>query len=57
MTTSLRRPLACVFLTFGVAGVMLAGQERKAIQLPEDNPMAELKPGPGVETARSNCAA
>jgi mono/diheme cytochrome c family protein len=29
----------------------------RSIELPGDNAMAELKPGPGVEVARANCVA
>jgi mono/diheme cytochrome c family protein len=29
----------------------------RSIELPEDNAMAELKPGPGVEVVRTHCVA
>ena len=30
--------------------------QRKSIELPGDNPMAELKPGPGLEKVRAYCS-
>ncbi len=43
-----------------VAGLLTGSggqQARKSIDLPADNRMGELKPGPGVEKARANCVA
>ena len=39
-----------------VLGVNVLAQVR-SIELPGDNPMAELKAGPGVEVVRANCIA
>ncbi len=45
---------ASLVLVALLAGAMQA--EEKKITLPADNPMAELKPGPGADTARAYCA-
>ena len=37
----------------GLASPILAQQ--KSIQLPADNPMSQLNPGPGQETVHKNC--
>lgn len=48
--------IACVILALGVSALALGGQD-KSITLPDDNAMAQLKPGPGVEAVRANCVA
>jgi sulfite dehydrogenase (cytochrome) subunit B len=52
--------LAVLFtLMAGVALLAGAGEspQVRTIDLPPDNPMAELKPGPGVDVVRADCAA
>ncbi len=44
----------CLISASILAGTMRA--EEKKITLPEDNPMAELKPGRGADVARTYCA-
>ncbi len=39
----------------GVAVSVVARPTEKSIKLPDDNPMAQLKPGPNVDVARNNC--
>ena len=36
---------------------MVARPADKSIKLPDDNPTAQLKPGPNVDLARNNCIA
>ena len=48
--------MVCVILALGLSALALGGQEN-SITLPDDNAMAQLKPGPGVEAARANCVA
>jgi sulfite dehydrogenase (cytochrome) subunit B len=49
--------LACAFLTLAITNLVSGAENKeKSIQLPEDNPMATLKAGPGVEVVRMNCA-
>ena len=43
-------------LLFGAALAVTPAAEKK-IALPEDNPMAQLRPGPGADVARANCVA
>ncbi len=49
-----------VFLGSLFAGLLLAaplaGAQKKTIQLPNDNPMATLKPGPGRQVVINNCS-
>ncbi|HEV2350956.1 MAG TPA: cytochrome c [Terriglobia bacterium] len=48
---------ACSVLMVMLSGKAGGADETlKSIQLPDDNPMATLKPGPGVETTRAHCA-
>jgi len=47
------RSLACILLTLTFVGAALA--QKKSITLPEDNPVARLKPGPGAETTHDHC--
>ena len=46
-------------LIAGIALVLGASvfPQVRSIELPADNAMAELKPGPGVEVVRANCIA
>jgi sulfite dehydrogenase (cytochrome) subunit B len=46
--------LAIPAMILGLAVTVLAQQ--KSIQLPSDNPVSQLKPGPGANLASSNCA-
>jgi len=46
-----------VLLGCGLAAPAQENPQRKSIELPSDNAMAELKPGQGVDTARANCVA
>jgi len=50
------RLLFCFLLVLGIPAYAREGSGSKTIDLPPDNPMAELKPGPGVEVVRANCA-
>jgi sulfite dehydrogenase (cytochrome) subunit B len=45
-----------LLLAFVTIATCSFGQQ-KSIKLPPDDPMAQLKPGPGVEIARRSCAA
>jgi len=40
-----------------LAAATLATPAEKSIKLPDDNPMAQLKAGEGVEVVRANCIA
>ena len=53
------RPAARLILELGITLVFAINifPQVRSIELPPDNPMAELKAGPGVETARANCVA
>jgi mono/diheme cytochrome c family protein len=48
-----------LLLISGIALVLGASAfpQVRSIELPADNAMAELKPGPGVEVVRANCIA
>ena len=49
--------LAILIVTLSLASAALAQQQQqKSIQLPSDNPVSQLKPGPGVNAASLNCA-
>lgn len=55
--TRLRYAAACAVLMLTLSGrARAADKTEKSIKLPDDNAMATLKPGLGVETARANCA-
>lgn len=41
--------------THGAFAAQTPASTTKTIELPPDNPMATLKPGPGLEAVRSNC--
>jgi mono/diheme cytochrome c family protein len=43
-----------LLVIFASAGVTLA--QNKSIDLPNDNAMAQLKPGPGRDAVKNNCA-
>jgi cytochrome c5 len=53
------RLVLCLLLTCAVCFWVAAAAEKnspvKSIELPPDNAMAELRPGPGVDVARANC--
>ncbi len=55
----MKRLVIPVLLTLGAALVAGGGEspQVRTINLPADNAMAELKPGPGVEVVRANCVA
>jgi sulfite dehydrogenase (cytochrome) subunit B len=42
-----------LFVILGLASAALA--QKKNIKLPDDNPVSQLKPGPGEETVHNNC--
>jgi len=53
----MRRALACAILTLAISNFARGAENKeKSIQLPEDNALATLKAGPGVEVVRMNCA-
>jgi cytochrome c5 len=45
--------LAAIFMT--VAAAAAAAPQKKSIHLPNDNAMARLKPGPGLDAVKNNC--
>ena len=48
---------ACMILMLMICGQGKAAEKtERSIKLPDDNAMATLKPGPGVEATRANCA-
>lgn len=48
---------ACLVLMLALsASAGAADKTGKSIKLPDDNAMANLKPGPGARTTRANCA-
>ncbi len=51
------RAIVCLLVVLGPVSAVLAKENSrgKSIDLPGDNAMAELKPGPGVDTVRTNC--
>jgi len=53
------RPAGRLILGFGIVTMFAISifPQVRSITLPPDNAMAELKAGPGVETARANCVA
>lgn len=55
----MKRPVLSLCLVLGVALAAGAKEKstRKSIELPADNALANLKPGPGVEIVRANCVA
>lgn len=54
MTILIRYSIVSAFIMLFIFAAGLAAA--KTIKLPPDNPMANLKPGPGVEVVRANCA-
>lgn len=55
----MKRMVLLILLISGAALLVSAGSlpQVRSIELPPDNPMSELKPGPGVEVVRANCVA
>jgi mono/diheme cytochrome c family protein len=55
----MKRTALRLLLVAGIAAVLGASvfPQVRSIELPADNAMAELKPGPGVEVVRANCIA
>lgn len=54
---SMKYRAACMILMFMICGEGKPAQKtERSIKLPDDNAMATLKPGPGVEATRANCA-
>ncbi len=55
----MKRAASQGLLIAGIAMVLGASvfPQVRSIELPADNAMAEIKPGPGVEVARANCIA
>lgn len=53
----MKRALACAILILAMSNTA-GGAEKteKSIKLPDDNALATLKAGPGVEVVRMNCA-
>jgi len=47
------RTVVVILLTLVLVGAARA--QKKSIRLPEDNPMAQLKPGPGAEATHDHC--
>ncbi len=55
----MKRMVLLVLLISGAALLVSAGAlpQVRMIELPPDNAMSELKPGPGLEVVRANCVA
>jgi mono/diheme cytochrome c family protein len=55
----MKRAALRLVLIFGIAALLAARgfPQVKSIELPGDNAMAELKPGPGVDVVRAQCIA
>jgi sulfite dehydrogenase (cytochrome) subunit B len=51
----MRRTFIYLFGILVFMAAPLAGAQRKTIELPNDNPLATLKPGPGVQVVVNNC--
>jgi cytochrome c5 len=47
--------LTCLLALAVMVGMAKENSAVKTIELPEDNPAAKLKPGPGVDTVEANC--
>lgn len=55
--TSMKCTAACMILMLLICGDgQSAEKTERSIKLPDDNAMATLKPGEGVEATRANCA-
>lgn len=54
-TLPLRQIVILATLSTSLGLAVLAKDNLKSIELPDDNTVAKLKPGPGVDTAESNC--
>jgi mono/diheme cytochrome c family protein len=50
----MKRPIAVTLVVLALPLALSAAE--KSISLPPDNPYAELKPGPGAEITRVQCA-
>lgn len=51
-----KRAIWNLTVALGLVWALYGGTpSEKSITLPPDNPVSELKPGPGVEKARANC--
>ncbi len=55
----MKRMVLLILLIAGAALLVGAGAlpQVRSIELPPDNPMSQLKPGPGVEVVRADCVA
>ncbi|MBI4165203.1 MAG: cytochrome c [Acidobacteria bacterium] len=47
--------LTCFLAMLVIVGLAKENSAVKTIELPEDNPTAKLKPGPGVDAVEANC--
>ena len=46
-----------LFWLIAIVGLAASAfSQQKIIQLPQDNPMSQIKPGPGEEMVRTNCS-
>lgn len=55
--TQMKRAAAGAILMLMISGPGTAADKtERAIKLPDDNAMATLKPGPGVDVSTANCA-
>ena len=53
-----KRAICYLIVALGLSWALYGGApSEKSITLPPDNPVSELKPGPGVEKTRANCVA
>ena len=53
----MKRTWVCVILMLAISNAMRGAEKtEKSIHLPDDNALATLKAGPGVEVVRMNCA-
>ena len=53
-TNNLKRKLFFVAAILGIA--IAASAQRTSIQLPRDNPLSQIKAGPGDDAVRTNCS-
>ena len=58
VSTKLNFRARCLTLSLGFMAVVCLGVRaaEKSIKLPDDDAMAQLKPGPNVEVVRNNCS-
>ncbi|MHB8654819.1 MAG: cytochrome c [Terriglobia bacterium] len=52
----MRRSFLYLMGSLVIIALPILGGQKKTIDLPDDNPVAKLKPGPGVRTVVNNCA-